>query len=662
MVADLNQSTSISPPEQHSALLDSAFGRLDKKESRKTLWLLIATLNLAFPDHDFSRVAADEFRREDSAKAVLVNLTSALTNVRASGSHIPIYRSLSNYHSMSTSLPVYMPSSAANAAKGKGSTPRSRRSAAVSPGKGSFAPGVYSSSTTAASVVVSRLAALIGENGPGSTSDNNVPGDLPSQPLIRQVLDPIIQLGDCEVFSYTPDIDSDPHAYPSDDDYGGGDDDEQDGFYRGSGSDKGDTEMADDDMMVASYPSKLKMVRSRIDGVVGAAPYLPQQYRASSSEQDQWRSFSQAPLTRMQRGEDSRNAFPFGMDGFASDSDRSTSRYYRDGSADSDEVDETGGLLWSSNHFFYNKKMRRIVFISCWGRKAASSSTTEPTQVGKTNAWQPLAGSAMLPGQGLSKSMSPLKRDIMPLPFAHLKRDVAAEVSTTAESAAIGAVSSQPTLPFSPPQLQRTESEPVLRGSSVFATQPTHDNAIAPSAVGGTPIAAIRPSPAQRSGSGRHRPRYSRSGASGRKSRRGDSSGKPSPAPSAQSYRDRSPQKHSHPRQNRKHYTTPPASGPSTPSVLSQRSHGSVPPSPAVAVPAPTAPPAAAAVSIMPGSSILPPAIFAAQVAQMSSPQSQDHTHGTSHRRQKRRTSNHGGTPSDRRRRTAHVTPPVKLA
>ena len=45
LIQDISHSTSVSPPEHHQSLLDSAFGPLDKAQSRKTLWLLIGLLN-----------------------------------------------------------------------------------------------------------------------------------------------------------------------------------------------------------------------------------------------------------------------------------------------------------------------------------------------------------------------------------------------------------------------------------------------------------------------------------------------------------------------------------------------------------------------------------------------------------------------------------------
>ncbi len=41
------------------------FGPIDKHASRKTLYLLIATLNIAFPDYEFSDVRPGHFNKEE---------------------------------------------------------------------------------------------------------------------------------------------------------------------------------------------------------------------------------------------------------------------------------------------------------------------------------------------------------------------------------------------------------------------------------------------------------------------------------------------------------------------------------------------------------------------------------------------------------------------
>ena len=67
-------------------------------------------------------------------------------------------------------------------------------------------------------------------------------------------------------------------------------------------------------------------------------------------------------------------SFPFSFD----DLDAHASRSARD--IDADDEDETGGLLWSNNYFFYNRKLRRIVFVTCWGRKVGNAPFA-PAQV-----------------------------------------------------------------------------------------------------------------------------------------------------------------------------------------------------------------------------------------------------------------------------------------
>ena len=47
------------------------FGPIDKHASRKTLYLLIATLNIAFPDYDFSDVRPSHFVKEDNGAEIL---------------------------------------------------------------------------------------------------------------------------------------------------------------------------------------------------------------------------------------------------------------------------------------------------------------------------------------------------------------------------------------------------------------------------------------------------------------------------------------------------------------------------------------------------------------------------------------------------------------
>ncbi|EFP82742.2 uncharacterized protein PGTG_08938 [Puccinia graminis f. sp. tritici CRL 75-36-700-3] len=159
--SDLEISTSSSSPEALSSsnALESAFGRLDRKDCRKTFWLLIATLNAAYPDHNFSRVKVEDFQAE-SPQAVLTKISEALELDR-SGANFA-----STLGALSTS-PECIPK--------KNSSPQEDSQPTTNP----------------------SLTAI--------------------HPLIRQVLDPVIDLSHCEIYSYCPDADSDPHAVVSDD-------------------------------------------------------------------------------------------------------------------------------------------------------------------------------------------------------------------------------------------------------------------------------------------------------------------------------------------------------------------------------------------------------------------------------------------------------------
>lgn len=166
LVSDLEFSIAGSPPDQHDAQVDSAFGPLDKRESRRTLCHLIGTLNQAFPDFDFSAVRADEFTREPSARSVLASLSTALNHLRASAA------TTSNTNSVYRSFSSFSPSTGGNA-----TTPQP------------------------------------GDHFPAETISGSY--ETPTHPFLRQILDPIVELGECEVYSYSPDIDSDPHAAES---------------------------------------------------------------------------------------------------------------------------------------------------------------------------------------------------------------------------------------------------------------------------------------------------------------------------------------------------------------------------------------------------------------------------------------------------------------
>ncbi|KZT53254.1 Maf1 regulator [Calocera cornea HHB12733] len=162
---DLAFNLSVSPPEE---ALASPFGPLDQPSARKVLYLLIATLNVAFPDHDFSEVRPDAFKKEESPAGVLNALSNTLLSLR------PAPGSVSDY------------------------TPRS-----------------YSSYPPPLDVPSSpELSASFPSGRSKKIKDEVLTG---THPTFYRILDNIITLKDCDVYSYTPGNEWDPHAVDSDD-------------------------------------------------------------------------------------------------------------------------------------------------------------------------------------------------------------------------------------------------------------------------------------------------------------------------------------------------------------------------------------------------------------------------------------------------------------
>ncbi|KAM3588980.1 RNA polymerase III-inhibiting protein maf1 [Umbelopsis sp. WA50703] len=74
-------SSSFSPEDRHISNVVSPFGPLDKAASRKTLFYLLATLNAAFPDYDFSEVRPDQFSKQISTQMVINSVNTTLFNL-----------------------------------------------------------------------------------------------------------------------------------------------------------------------------------------------------------------------------------------------------------------------------------------------------------------------------------------------------------------------------------------------------------------------------------------------------------------------------------------------------------------------------------------------------------------------------------------------------
>ncbi|KEI38529.1 uncharacterized protein L969DRAFT_95606 [Mixia osmundae IAM 14324] len=329
--SDLELTASVSPPDQVDGVYASPFGPLDQRQSRKTLWLLISTLNLAFPDHDFSKVRPEEFTKEPGSGAVLASLGNALDHLKAPDS-LAQQRSFSAYPpgDLETFQSLF----------GAGSRP--------STGLSSSAPG------TLESMLMAQRRAFTNFN-PGAPHQTqpttsagygfsyNTPrqfghadphrGMSPSEmarqdavlldsahPALKSLLDPVINLSECEVFSYMPDTDSDPHASVSDDE-------------------DAETTFADEDDEEDGMEQTWEM-----DGL--PRPLQPLTPRRASRRSMQAAQGNNATPAKLGRGDS-----------------------YHDAS---------GGLLWSSNFFWYNRKLKRILFISIWARRNRHGGTATP--------------------------------------------------------------------------------------------------------------------------------------------------------------------------------------------------------------------------------------------------------------------------------------------
>ncbi|ORX55584.1 Maf1-domain-containing protein [Hesseltinella vesiculosa] len=67
-------------PEEHIPIV-SPFGRLDESAPRKTFFYLLATMNAAFPDYDFSDVRPDQFVKQPSTDLVINSVNTTLFNL-----------------------------------------------------------------------------------------------------------------------------------------------------------------------------------------------------------------------------------------------------------------------------------------------------------------------------------------------------------------------------------------------------------------------------------------------------------------------------------------------------------------------------------------------------------------------------------------------------
>ncbi|KAG8997728.1 hypothetical protein FRB93_013968 [Tulasnella sp. JGI-2019a] len=290
--AEIKQSVG-SPEEEDDALYASPFGHLNRPQSRKTLYLLIQLLNLAFPDYDFSEAKSDHFSKENNGMSVLHALSTTLESVRTqSGPHL-VYapRSYSAY-----------PPSSSDFFSGSG-TPLMSSSFPKKP------LSVQSSQT----LDFSPTAGL----SPSTSPSQSMHLSTGLNPMLYQVLNNVICLDQCDVYAYTPDLESDPHADDSDSDA------DSDESYTTSEDESYDM-LGFDDFTSSSSPPKLGLAINK------RPPY------------GSWVDDVTA------------------LDGLPD----------LEHSGRSDRLRKTsGGLLWSSHYFFYNRKLKRILFVTIWAKK-----------------------------------------------------------------------------------------------------------------------------------------------------------------------------------------------------------------------------------------------------------------------------------------------------
>ena len=289
------EDVSNSPPLPSWLALDkeadmTPFGPIDKHASRKVLYLLISTLNIAFPDHDFTDGRPSHFVKEDTGAGVLNALSNTLVSPHRAGSNAP--RSYSSYPPTSADF---------------------------------FPSSVPSSSSPYDRPIISPLAPPQIVSG--------------THPTLFRIIDEVIGLADCEVFSYTPDLDADPHANDFDDD-------EDDVASVGD-----ETSSGDDD-----------------------ATFEFDNYDIDETRPSYHHSTKMPPPTP-------RAAFKRTLPDFEPSSFQTV------------QFKRRGALLWSSHWFFLNRKQKRILFISVYarskgiGRYYVDDEEDSPVEVSSERFW-----------------------------------------------------------------------------------------------------------------------------------------------------------------------------------------------------------------------------------------------------------------------------------
>lgn len=280
--------------------LASAFGQLDKHATRKTLYQLIATLNVAFPDHDFSAVRPGQFTREPSGASVLSALSTTLISPNRAGVLAP--RSYSSYPPSSQSL---FPSSLPTRSSPADATRASPR-----------APSAVASAT---------------------------------HPVLYRALDDVIGLADAEVFGWEPDAAHDPHAGGEDDDedVASVGDEDADGDEDGWGEvDSPEYGSPTGDDAEDSFPFD-----ADFDEVEEDALASPRKRNSSATKGKPARPSTSPPTTKSSPLSHSSSSPP----SFWHNKQQVRPR-------------RRGALLWSAHWFLFNRKLKRVVYITVWSR------------------------------------------------------------------------------------------------------------------------------------------------------------------------------------------------------------------------------------------------------------------------------------------------------
>lgn len=247
------------------------FGPIDRQGSRKTFYLLISTLNVAFPDYDFSDVHPSHFHKEESGAGVLNALSNTFVSPPRIGNYAP--RSYSSYP----------------------------------PTSSDFFPSPLPASSP------SDLTTLSPRAPPPIVTGTH--------PTLFRLVDEVIGLSDCEVYRYTPDIDSDPYA----------------------------NDFSDEEDDIAS---------------------IADEDDSSDDAVFEFDSHDIEDSTTQNCSEDSRGALaPREESDYFSEDD---SPYLRT----CIRLKRRGALLWSSHWFFLNRKLKRILYISVCARSRGVGRTT----------------------------------------------------------------------------------------------------------------------------------------------------------------------------------------------------------------------------------------------------------------------------------------------